>query len=55
MATVVSVYEVAPHYRTAKQILGINEETLPERPKPENKRVWANITDDIDDILNNAN
>ena len=47
MATVVSVYEIAPYYRTPEQILGINEETLPERPKPENKRVWANITDDM--------
>ena len=47
MATVVSVYEIAPYYRTSEQILSINEETLPERPKPENKRVWANIIDDM--------
>ena len=47
MATVVSVYEIAQYYRTPKQILGVNEEALPERPKPENKRVWANITDDM--------
>lgn len=51
MATVVSVYEVAPYYRTPEQILGINEETLPPRPKPENKRVWANITDDMGTVI----
>ena len=51
MATVVSVYEIAPYYRTPEQILGINEETLPERPKPENKRVWANITDEMGNAI----
>jgi len=29
MATVVSVYEIAPYYRTPEQIFGINGETLP--------------------------
>jgi len=52
MATVVSVYEVAPYYRTSEQILGLNEESLPEqRPKPENKRVWANISDDMGTVI----
>ncbi len=51
MATVVSVYEIAPYYRTPEQILGINEESSPERPKPSNKRVWANITDDMGSVI----
>lgn len=51
MATVVSVYEIAPYYRTPEQIIGINEETLPPRPKPENKRVWANITEDMGTVI----
>jgi len=50
MATVVSVYEVAPYYRTPEQILN-DEETAPPRPKPENKRVWANITDDMGTVI----
>jgi hypothetical protein len=51
MATVVSVYEIAPYYRTPSLLLGINEENQPERPKPENKRVWANITDDMGSVI----
>ena len=51
MATVVSVYEIAPYYRTPEQILGINEEILVSRPKPENKRVWANITEDMGTVI----
>ncbi len=51
MATVVSVYEIAPYYCTPEQILSINDETLPPRPKPENKRVWANITEDMGTVI----
>lgn len=42
MATVASVYEVDPHWRTAEQIMGLDEpETI--RPKVRNKRVWASL------------
>jgi len=42
MATVASVYEVDPHWRTAEQIMGLDESaTL--RPKVRNKRVWASL------------
>ncbi len=50
LSTVVSVYEIAPYYRTPEQILGIDE-TKPPRPKPKNKRVWANITDDMETAI----
>ena len=43
MATVASVYEVAPHLRTAEQIMGRDELAAPKRPKVQNKRVWASL------------
>ena len=43
MATVASVYEVAPHFRTAGQILGQDESAEPKRPDVQNKRVWASL------------
>jgi len=43
MATVASVYEVAPHLRTAEQIMGQDESSAPKRPKVRNKRVWASL------------
>jgi len=43
MATVASVYEVAPHVRTAGQIMGQDESSTPKRPKVRNKRVWASL------------
>jgi hypothetical protein len=43
MATVASVYEVAPHLRTAEQILGQDESAAPKRPGVQNKRVWASL------------
>ena len=42
MATVAAVYEVAPHVRTAEQILG-QDETPSDRPKIAHKRVWASL------------
>lgn len=42
MATVASVYEVDPYWRTAEQIMGVDElDTI--RPKVRNKRVWASL------------
>ena len=51
MATVVSVYEVEPYQRTPEQILHLKGETSPPRPEVENKRVWADITEDMSVIL----
>ena len=42
MATVASVYEVAPYWRTAEQIMG-QEESAAKRPKARQKRVWASL------------
>ncbi len=43
MATVASVYEVAPHLRTAGQIMGQDESSAPKRPRIQDKRVWASL------------
>jgi hypothetical protein len=45
MATVLSVYEVAPHVRTAAQILTREQsaQTPRQRPKPQQKRTWAGV------------
>ena len=37
MATVASVYDVAPHVRTAEQIMGQDESSAPKRPKVRNR------------------
>jgi hypothetical protein len=51
MATVVSVYETFPYQRTPEQLLGIDGEVAPARPKIKNKRVWAEITEDMGNAL----
>ena len=51
MATVVSVYETSPFHRTPEQILNIKGETTPLRPVIENKRVWAEIAEDLGDAI----
>lgn len=51
MATVVSVYEIAPYIRTPEQILGEKVEKPPPRPKPQNKRVWADVTEDMGTLI----
>jgi hypothetical protein len=46
MATVATVYTVAPYVRTPEQItrsLAPLHEAAPARPKVENKRVWASL------------
>ena len=42
MATVASVYDIAPHRRSADSIIGSKEENS-QPPKPGNKRVWASV------------
>ena len=42
MATVASVYDIMPHFRSADSIIGAKEEGT-QPPKPDNKRVWASV------------
>jgi len=51
MATVVSVYETSPYQRTPEQLLSIDGEVVPARPEIKNKRVWAEITEDMGNAL----
>ena len=46
MAQVASVYTIAPHIRTVDEIISLTPtlaEKKKERPRPENKRVWASV------------
>lgn len=51
MATVVSVYEIAPYLRTPDQILDPQENTDHPRPKPCRKRTWARVEDDLAAVI----
>ena len=42
MATVASIYDIAPHIRSASSIIGSDKEKS-QSPKPNNKRVWASV------------
>jgi hypothetical protein len=46
MATVATVYTLAPQVRTAEAILGREDEPGAERPRAQNKRVWASLERD---------
>jgi len=54
MATVVSVYEVAPYPRTAEQILDPDQRPEGERPRPRNKRTWARVEADQGAVIDQA-
>lgn len=58
MATVAAVYTVAPYIRTAEQMVrGLaphNERDSQQRPRPQNKRVWASLEKTPEDILTEA-
>jgi hypothetical protein len=54
MATVVSVYEVAPYPRTAEQILEPEQQRAGKRPRPENKRTWARVEADQGTVTGQA-
>ncbi len=58
MAQVASVYHVEPYQRTAASIvLGLMGSSArvaspkPKRPKPKDKRVWASIVDDCEEVI----
>jgi hypothetical protein len=54
MATVVSVYEVAPYPRTAEQILDPDHQPEGKRPRPERKRTWARVEADQGTVIEQA-
>ena len=51
MATVASVYEARPHQRTAEQIMGQDDDGVPERPEISNKRVWASVRKSQSEVI----
>jgi hypothetical protein len=53
MATVATVYEVAPHHRKAVDIMDTSA-LRPAAPKPVNKRVWASVQHTVAEVLDEA-
>jgi len=56
MAQVASVYTIAPHIRTAEEIVGCHPaiegaEEKQKPPKPENKRVWASLEREPEQVV----
>lgn len=43
MATVATVYSIAPHQRTAETLMGVEEAENTGIPRARNKRVWASV------------
>jgi hypothetical protein len=54
MATVASVYTVAPFERTPEEIVYSDDSTDSKRPKLENKRVWASLIDEPRSVIGSA-
>lgn len=55
MATVASVYTVAPNRRTAEDIVRdlrpVRDPDRPKRPRPLNKRVWASVAMEMEETV----
>jgi len=54
MATVATVYTVAPHERTPEDVvrsMAPHDEAPPPRPRPENKRVWASLKKSPEQVI----
>ena len=51
MATVAAVYEVEPYLRSAAQIMGQDLTPMSERPKVQNKRVWASLHQEPAEVI----
>jgi len=55
MAQVASVYTILPHVRTAEEIAGVTDTAVDKNsqksPRPENKRVWASIEREADQVI----
>jgi hypothetical protein len=59
MAQIAAVYTVEPYVRTPEDIAGTlgpspTYTEPPERPRPEDKRVWASVTDEAFDVIGEA-
>lgn len=57
MATVAAVYTVAPYVRNPEQVLGAllrDGQERPPRPRPEDKRVWASLEHEPQEVLEEA-
>ena len=61
MATVAAVYTVAPHIRTAEDVVAglrhlrvVAEPNRAKPPRPEFKRVWASLEDDLGTVVAQA-
>jgi hypothetical protein len=61
MATVASVYTIAPYVRTPEQVQRAlaraevkGDEEAPRRPRPEHKRVWASLEHEPHEVLEEA-
>jgi len=60
MGTVAAVYSIAPWARTPEEIMGIAdtaENVIPlakRRPRPTDKRVWASLEKDADEVVDDA-
>jgi hypothetical protein len=57
MGTVAAVYTVAPFVRTPAQIvreLAPLRDISPARPRPENKRVWASLKQEPEEVIDQA-
>jgi hypothetical protein len=58
LATVAAVYTIAPFVRTTEQIIAglrhVRDASSPSRPRPENKRVWARLDKDLNDVISDG-
>jgi hypothetical protein len=58
MATVAAVYTIQPYIRTAEDVLGClaphNQQETSDRPRPENKRVWASLEKPPENVIKEA-
>jgi len=54
MATVVTVYSVAPHKRTAEMVMGQQEKPKVAEPRARNQRVWASIEREASTVVDEA-
>jgi hypothetical protein len=58
MATVATVYTIAPHVRDPADVIRLlaprHEKACAERPKPESKRVWASLEKEPEEVVAEA-
>ncbi|MEE9365262.1 MAG: ISKra4 family transposase [Dehalococcoidales bacterium] len=56
MATVAAVYTIAPFVRTPEELIGDSSSSRrgPPRPRPEQKRVWASLEKEPEQVIDEA-